>query len=122
MDMNTEQKEAAIASTVGAGRARQLLTRIFQNYIGNLAIRLWDGETLKLGPGTPEATLVFHHPHQLRDLILFRERGRRHLRHPQVKGSSPVVGNVCPREGRSRGQCTFSEGRLGQKCANVHNP
>jgi cyclopropane-fatty-acyl-phospholipid synthase len=73
MDMNTEQKEAAIASTVGAGRARQLLTRIFQNYIGNLAIRLWDGETLKLGPGTPEATLVFHHPHQLRDLILFRD-------------------------------------------------
>jgi cyclopropane-fatty-acyl-phospholipid synthase len=73
MDMNTEQKEAAIAGTVGAGRARQLLTRIFQNYIGNLAIRLWDGETLKLGPGTPEATLVFHHPHQLRDLILFRD-------------------------------------------------
>jgi cyclopropane-fatty-acyl-phospholipid synthase len=71
--MNTKQMESALIGTAGAGRARQILSRIFHDYSGNLAIRLWNGETLKLGPGTPEATLVFHHPHPLRDLILFRD-------------------------------------------------
>jgi cyclopropane-fatty-acyl-phospholipid synthase len=92
MDMNTEQKEAAIAGTVGAGRARQLLTRIFQNYIGNLAIRLWDGETLKLGAGTPEATLIFHDAHSLRDLILFRDL--LHLAEDYFAGHVSVEGDI----------------------------
>lgn len=44
-----------------ANRATRIFRLIFQNYEGNLAIRLWNGETMQLGPGEPEATLVFHH-------------------------------------------------------------
>lgn len=71
--MNIEQMESDIADTAGGDRARQILTRIFHNYTGNLAIRLWNGETVKLGPGSPETTLIFHYPQTLRDLILFRD-------------------------------------------------
>jgi cyclopropane-fatty-acyl-phospholipid synthase len=73
VDMNTGQKESAIAGTAGAGRAREILLRIFQDYSGNLAVRLWNDETLRFGADSPETTLIFHHARTLRDLILFRD-------------------------------------------------
>lgn len=36
-------------------------------------MRLWDGQTLEIGGGPPDFTLVFHHPAPLRDQILFRD-------------------------------------------------
>ena len=54
-------------------RAGKIVQRVFRNYPGNLAVRLWNGETLKFGPEEPDATLIFSHPQLFRDLILFRD-------------------------------------------------
>jgi cyclopropane-fatty-acyl-phospholipid synthase len=56
-----------------SGRARQIVQRVFRDYPGGLAVRLWDGDTLTLGAGTPEATLVIREPRLLRELILVRD-------------------------------------------------
>jgi cyclopropane-fatty-acyl-phospholipid synthase len=90
--MNTEQMEPALTGAAGAGRAKRILQRVFQDYSGNLAIRLWNGETVKLGPGSPEAALIFHHPHPLRDLILFRDPLR--LAEAYFAGRVSVEGDI----------------------------
>jgi cyclopropane-fatty-acyl-phospholipid synthase len=71
--MGGEQTELAIADVVGPGRAKRILQLIFQDYNGNLAVQLWNGETLRFGADSPETTLIFHHAQPLRDLILFRD-------------------------------------------------
>ena len=54
-------------------RARQIVQRVFRDYPGSLAVRLWDGDTSSFGAGAPEVTLVVREPRLLRDLILFRD-------------------------------------------------
>ncbi|MDA3869172.1 MAG: cyclopropane-fatty-acyl-phospholipid synthase [Gammaproteobacteria bacterium] len=56
-----------------SARARQIVQRVFRDYPGSLAVRLWDGDTLSFCSGTPEVTLVVREPRLLRDLILFRD-------------------------------------------------
>ncbi|MDT3706207.1 MAG: cyclopropane-fatty-acyl-phospholipid synthase family protein [Thiobacillus sp.] len=50
-----------------------VVRRVLRGYPGNLAVRLWDGETLEIGGGPPDFTLVFRHPAVFRELILFRD-------------------------------------------------
>lgn len=72
--MDTDlMRPPAIITTADANRAMRIFQLIFRNYEGNLAIRLWNGETMQLGSREPEATLVLHHPQPLRDLILHRD-------------------------------------------------
>ncbi len=71
--MGREQTELVITDVVEAGRAKRILQCIFQDYNGNLAVRLWNDETLRFGADSPETTLIFHHAQPLRDLILFRD-------------------------------------------------
>ena len=50
-----------------ADDASDLLKRLFRSFDGSLALRLWNGITLRLGSAAPHAsdpsfTLVCHHP------------------------------------------------------------
>ena len=64
-----------------AGQAAELLKRLFCGFDGSLALRLWNGATLRLGKQGPEAaeprfTLVCRHPSVVRSLILGNDRLR----------------------------------------------
>ena len=58
----------------GAAEASGLLKRMFGGFDGSLALRLWDGTTLRLGKADPHAsdprfTLVCHHPGVVRSMV-----------------------------------------------------
>lgn len=57
----------------GARRAERIVVRVFRDYPGSMAVRLWDGRTLAFGGGAPEFTLVFREPRPFRELILYRD-------------------------------------------------
>ena len=64
-----------------AGHASELLKRLFSSFGGSLALRLWNGTTLRLGKAGAEAepprfTLVCRHPSVVRSLVLGRDRLR----------------------------------------------
>ncbi len=61
------------APTRDTGHARRIVERVFRDYPGSLAVRLWDGATLHFGPAAPATTLVFHEPRSFRDLVLFAD-------------------------------------------------
>lgn len=61
-----------------AGRASELLKRLFRNFDGSLALRLWDGTTLRLGNAVPDEsetrfTLVLRNPSVVRSMALGRD-------------------------------------------------
>jgi cyclopropane-fatty-acyl-phospholipid synthase len=62
----------------GVQDASDLLKRLFRGFEGNLALRLWDGTTLRLGNPThddtlPEFTLVCRSPNVVRSMVLGRD-------------------------------------------------
>ncbi len=62
----------------GAEVASDLLKRLFRGFDGSLAMRLWNGTTLRLGaPGAgdvePRFTLVCHSPDAVRSMVLGRD-------------------------------------------------
>jgi len=75
-----------------ADRARRTVRRVFRDYPGAVAVRLWNGETLNFGAGVPEVTLMFHHPGLFRDLILFRDPLR--LAEAYFEGALDVEGDI----------------------------
>ncbi len=79
-------------STEGADQAGRILHRVFRDYRGGLAVRLWNGEILALGTGPPEFTLVFHHPAPFRELLLYRDPLR--LAEAYFRGLVDVEGDL----------------------------
>ncbi|MHB1093940.1 class I SAM-dependent methyltransferase [Thiobacillus sp.] len=65
--------DLSLPANVGARRAERIVARVFRDYSGSMAVRLWDGQTLAFGGGVPEFTLVFREPRAFRDLILTRD-------------------------------------------------
>ena len=62
----------------GVQDASDLLKRLFRGFDGNLALRLWDGTTLRMGNPThddtlPEFTLVCRSPNVVRSMVLGRD-------------------------------------------------
>jgi len=53
--------------------AERIVQRVFREYPGSLAVRLWNGEVLTFGAGTPDVTLVFRDPGLFRELVLSRD-------------------------------------------------
>ncbi len=84
--------EISLTESTGANRAKQVVRRTFRAYPGSLAVRLWNGETLTIGRGQPDFTLVFHDPRPFRDLILFRDPLR--LAEAYFQGSMDVEGDI----------------------------
>ena len=62
----------------GADEAAGLLKRLFHSFDGSLALRLWDGTTLRLGTADagkaePPFTLVLRNPSVVRSMVLGRD-------------------------------------------------
>lgn len=79
-------------SKFGTNYAKRVVQRVLRDYRGNLAVRLWDGQTLRFGEGAPEACLAFRHPGLLRDLVLSRDPLR--LAEAYIQGELNVEGNI----------------------------
>ncbi len=84
--------ELSLAEDRGVNRAKQVVLRVFRAYPGSLAVRLWNGESLAIGRGQPDFTLVFNDPRSFRDLILFRDPLR--LAEAYFQGSVDVEGEL----------------------------
>lgn len=65
--------DLSLSPDAGARRAERMVARVFRDYPGNMAVRLWDGQTVAFGAGSPEFTLVFREPRPFRELILSRD-------------------------------------------------
>jgi len=66
------------ASARRSDEASVLLKRLFHSFDGSLAMRLWNGSTLRLGAGAarqsePSFTLVCHSPSVIRSMVLGRD-------------------------------------------------
>ena len=79
-----------------AAEASDLLKRLFRGVDANFALRLWNGNTLRLGKADPDQsepqfTLVCHNPGVVRSLVL----GRDPLRVPEAyfRGAVDIDGN-----------------------------
>ncbi len=70
----------------------RLMERIFQNYPGNIAVRLWTGDTLTFGNDKADVILVFHDPRLIRNLILFRDPLL--LAEAYFQGRFDIVGDI----------------------------
>ena len=55
-----QSKSIALPSVAKAGArgAEDIVRRVFRDYPGSMAVRLWDGHALAVGRGAPEFTLV----------------------------------------------------------------
>ncbi len=84
--------DSAAGSPRGAGRVSRIIRRVFQAYPGRLGVRLWNGEELRFGEGTPDVILVFHDPRPLRELVLFRDPTR--LAEAYVLGGIGIEGDI----------------------------
>ncbi len=84
------------AAQRGADEASRLLKRLFRGFDGNLALRLWDGTTLRLGnagahESEPPFTLVCRHPSVVRSMVLGRDPLR--LAEAYFRGDIDVEGD-----------------------------
>jgi len=73
-----DESYEAIESYRGGELAADLLTRLFERYPGMLALRLWNGVTLKVGANKsadlePAFSLVFHNPEVVCSAVLGRD-------------------------------------------------
>jgi len=87
-----EKGNLDVAAKSSATRFGRMVQRVFRDYPGNVAVRLWQGETLKFGSGLPDVTLVFHDPHLFRDLVLSRDPLR--LAEAYFQGGFDVEGDL----------------------------
>ena len=72
------RREPGAVARRRADEASDLLKRLFRSFDGSLALRLWNGTTLRLGNAAPHAsdppfTLVCHHPGFVRSMVLGRD-------------------------------------------------
>jgi len=65
--------DSSLSANAGARRAERIVTRIFRDYPGSMAVRFWHGQTVAFGADPPEFTLVFREPRPFRELILSRD-------------------------------------------------
>ncbi len=80
----------------GADQASGLLKQLFSGFDGSLALRLWNGTTLRLGKAVqhasdPPFTLVCHHPAFVRAMVLGRDPLR--LAEAYFRGDIDVEGD-----------------------------
>lgn len=80
----------------GADEAADLLKRLFRSFDGSLALRLWNGITLRLGKAgsdesEPRFTLVCRNPSVVRSMVLGRDRLR--LAEAYFRGDIDIEGD-----------------------------
>jgi cyclopropane-fatty-acyl-phospholipid synthase len=57
-------------------KARFILNRLFQDFPGSFAVRLWNGSMLYIGEGTPAFTFCLEQASVLRNMVLFSDPKR----------------------------------------------
>ncbi len=65
--------DLSLTVNASARRAERIVERVFRDYPGHLAVRLWDGRMLAFGGGPPAFTVVFREPRVFRELLLTRD-------------------------------------------------
>jgi cyclopropane-fatty-acyl-phospholipid synthase len=70
--MNSESDAMLIGDVPAIANICNTIQRVFRHHGGALAVRLWSGETIRVGVGEPEFTLVFKDPYAFRDLVLWQ--------------------------------------------------
>ncbi len=70
--MNSESDAMLIGDVPAIANICNTIKRVFRHHSGALAVRLWSGETICVGEGEPEFTLVFKDPYAFRDLVLWQ--------------------------------------------------
>ena len=90
--MKSETEAITRASAKGTAAAMHILRAVFRAYPGNVAVRLWTGDTAHLGAGAPEFTLAFNHPSTVRDIVLSRDPLR--LAEAYFNGQVDVEGDL----------------------------
>ena len=78
IDGSTSQHPPRTVAHRQVAEASDLLRRLFRSFDGSLALRLWNGTTLRLGNTAapafdPSFTLVCHHPGFVRSMVLGRD-------------------------------------------------
>lgn len=89
--MTPHQSQATAMELSTSARVLQIVRRVFRDYPGNLAVRLWDGATVSFGARGPAVWLVLRDPRPLRDLVLFRDPLR--LAEAYFRGGLDVEGD-----------------------------
>jgi len=84
--------DSSLTANTGARRAERMVARVFRDYPGSMAVRLWDGQKFAFGGGAPEFTLVLREPRPLRELILARDPLR--LAESYFRGKVDIEGNL----------------------------
>jgi len=83
-ELRTNSKEASPPA--------RIVQRVFRGYNRKLSVRLWNGETVDVGGGSPEVTLIFHEPRLFRELVLYRDPLR--LAEAYFQGELDVEGDL----------------------------
>lgn len=71
--MRTREFDTVMKASTANGRARRLVQRVFDDYEGRLAVRLWDRVTVNVGAGPPAFTLIVRDPALFREMGLYRD-------------------------------------------------
>ncbi|AKR42694.1 cyclopropane-fatty-acyl-phospholipid synthase family protein [Methylophilus sp. TWE2] len=72
-------------------QARFILNRLFQDYSGAFAVRLWNGTMLHIGEGTPAFTVCLEQASVLRNMVWFTDP--KHLAEAYLAGQLQILGD-----------------------------
>lgn len=72
-------------------QARFILNRLFQDYSGAFAVRLWNGNMLHIGEGTPAFTVCLEQASVLRNMVWFTDP--KHLAEAYLAGQVQILGD-----------------------------
>lgn len=72
-------------------QAHFILNRLFQDFAGSFAVRLWNGSMLYIGNGTPAFTFCLEQASVLRNMILFSDPAR--LAEAYFSGEVQILGD-----------------------------
>ncbi len=82
------ETDSAINQT---SKARFILNRLFQDYRGSFAVRLWNGSMLYIGNDTPAFTFCLQQASVLRDMVFFSDPAR--LAEAYFSGEIQILGD-----------------------------
>ncbi len=79
------------ADVTETSKARLILNRLFQDFRGSFAVRLWNGSMLYIGNDTPAFTFCLEQASVLRDMVLFSDPAR--LAEAYFAGEVQILGD-----------------------------
>lgn len=87
----TREDSASQHTDSDTSQARFILNRLFQEYSGAFAVRLWNGSMLYIGEGTPAFTICLEQASVLRNMVWFTDP--KHLAEAYLAGEVQILGD-----------------------------